>query len=1175
MAIGKEEFDGALGDFLSRRQMLQLMGLGAAGAMLAPRLLARPRLATPPGPVWLGDLPGYTIRSGTSLATGQMVIAAFDSNDNSVLLSVDAQTSAIRWSASTPSVAEFFTPAAANGVIYVATDTDGFQARSEATGSLIWSRAYAATENAPVIAGERVIFTTNDGAIVVLTTAGDLHWSYATGEVSEGPVGSITVSAGMVVAAVGSKVFAIDLLTGAFVWSYVPTAAAPEGITASSDTFYFTAGNTISAVSRLTGQHVWTSSLPAGTLSPPNYYSGSVYFAHSIGRFYALDPATGAQSWSTAITGYPVPSTIFVEEGVAFVPGFTNTITTQLQAIDLASKGTQPLAAVTLSGLQVLVGVESGVCYHAGFTNQIGSVDLLGLVHQVFVETELMTESYVRTAAGRVVPVAAALPSYRTHLQFFDPSRNPRIGKSIKVWASGPVTITSGGSTYALDVNKSTWLRTDSSGELAIVCTVPADQPTFTMPALYLWGNFMETGEAIVVYPDHDTLNTLSKTTAAALTAAKGYDGQPLLPAAATSFAPALAGVITNLLGNPTTSLANTQRSLVASVSGGQPIALANKYIAYPGSSTNLLYQPTQGSAARQLVVGPNKNWTATFNANGVPVFNPNGPTSVNTVGSGLTFTSIDDFVRNVVRGAAKITQIVFKAAADITHAIKDSLGNVYNLTVRALEDAVHILNGVLKTVLGDLKKAVQWLGYVFDWQAILNTKTQIDAMLTTRFNTLKGIVDSLIDNDIAKIRTFFQNAQTRVVHDLNSLTGAFGNTTFAGQQVQGNNPQAVYGMNGSKSYTKSRWLSSTFKENSSKSGPVSTQPDSNTDLVVGATQTFHDSLVGVPGTPGILEDPSIAQLPSELKTLIADLFELVTDPSKFTLVQFEQLLDALSGIAVSLLKLTELAIEMILGLIKQIFDAVLNLFQQHIHVPVLSPLYTAITGSTLSALDLISLLVAIPTSIITRATSTASAHPPVVGSGPADLLKIGALFAGFAYAAFDTLSDAFPDTGVFGVQIVVGASSLALLLFNLGGVTSGASYRQKAFYGAQFIPVATATVGAVFNRVPVLLPLKQAYDGFSRMVSSIYGMSMIIHSVLMAVDNECGFQGTPRNYILGQNIVTYAPSYFKFIGAGGKEGDPRTIILAAIDGLCDVTTVIMTSVHNYNNDSGNCIITL
>ncbi len=145
---------------------------------------------------------------------------------------------------------------------------------------------------------------------------------------------------------------------------------------------------------------------------------------------------------------------------------------------------------------------------------------------------------------------------------------------------------------------------TDAAGELSIVSTAES----FTSPALYLWGNFMELNEAIVIYPDHDTLNKLSTVKGQDLTSAKTYDGTPLLPATFTG-ADALASVISNTIGAPAAALAATRQQFATppNVNPRKYPRLRftqNTYIAYPGSSTNLLYQKVAGSTDRTYVAG-------------------------------------------------------------------------------------------------------------------------------------------------------------------------------------------------------------------------------------------------------------------------------------------------------------------------------------------------------------------------------------------------------------------------------------------------------------------------------------------------------------------------------------------------------------------------------------------
>ena len=58
-------------------------------------------------------------------------------------------------------------------------------------------------------------------------------------------------------------------------------------------------------------------------------------------------------------------------------------------------------------------------------------------------------------------------------------------------------------------------MQTDASGNLTLAISAfdhgtPAGTPNVACPPLLAWANFMSAGEAIVIYPDHESLGTLA-----------------------------------------------------------------------------------------------------------------------------------------------------------------------------------------------------------------------------------------------------------------------------------------------------------------------------------------------------------------------------------------------------------------------------------------------------------------------------------------------------------------------------------------------------------------------------------------------------------------------------------------------------------------------------------------
>ena len=103
-------------------------------------------------------------------------------------------------------------------------------------------------------------------------------------------------------------------------------------------------------------------------------------------------------------------------------------------------------------------------------------------------------------------------------------------------------------------------METDTSGNLTLALSAydngepgggTSGSPNLACPPLFAWANFMAAGEAIVIYPDHESLTQLSNvqgtttsadsavqgsgTAAVPLDQATGYDGSPLISSSGTT----------------------------------------------------------------------------------------------------------------------------------------------------------------------------------------------------------------------------------------------------------------------------------------------------------------------------------------------------------------------------------------------------------------------------------------------------------------------------------------------------------------------------------------------------------------------------------------------------------------------------------------------------------------
>lgn len=1064
-------------------------------------------------------------------ANGTIVVPIkSDSGDLAELYSFDVQTQALRWSQDLDGDDQS-TPLLRNGTLFM-RDTDHLHAVDFATGNPLWHSTYTIRQEL-AFAGGNLVFPTSDGRIVAVDLQGNQVWSTPVAGSGVSSSSSAVVSGSVVMVIFGDTVFAVSASTGALLWTQVTGDNTQRSLSIGNGNVYFRVGGFLRALDIVTGQQrwQWPPAASAAALASPWYYNGALYVYDTGGRFSAVQPDLGTTLWQLGLSGqgkilFDFP--VYFEDGVAYF-GFINAAAeATLYAVDLPSQGEQ-IVSFSPGGDAEIVGVETGISYFCTGSGGIAAVDLTDGVRQYFCESELIVEDYEASTGG--TGYKPSTTSFRTHLQLFDANKNPRAGASIKVWASEAMTIESGGKTYPVAPMTSVWLQADSLGELSLVSTADS----ITSPALYLWGNFMDAGEAMVVYPDHDTLGRLSTLQESDLSASKSYDGSAMLPSTYTAKQTSdLATMIRNTVGGTAQAMEATRQMHLAA----SPAAAAG-YLAFPESSPNILFQPMAGSSNRTYVPGEVTQWVAEFDTAGGVTFTP-GPAVADVEGIAKAF---DDFVNDVVKGARKVARVVWNWAENAAQTIYDDLGNAYKFVVSAVEHAAAVVAGALKTVVGDIKKAVQWLSYLFDWSDILSIHTQISNLVMSRFNGLKAWLDAQVANDVTAVHTFFQGLETSIEDSFAQALAAIGGGTLQSKQVKGNNPQTFYSAGGGKSYTKSRWLFEKVKSNAAQA-TVAFPSDPSDSFLTAIEKLVSDIGAKIEG------DSAFTSIPDDVKSVFADFSKLVTDPSAFATQSIEDIFDLVKDIVVALLQLVDAIVEGILEVLKDLIAAAIDVVTQTIHIPIVSELYAQLTGgSMLSVLDLCSLIIAVPTTLVQKALAATTEGNVVGAISLTD--NIAFIAAASFYAVMDALNDGLDFGEGFDTVTVVFKSfylGFGVLLEGLGFPTDIATNQtgDYLFYAATVTPLILAAVDIHYARKG---SSPAAWDKGAPFIGLTYGLAMLGASIGLAVTNA-HYRG--KNYLLMiQNIFTFLPYPFKPLSLGPT---PAKVALALIDGVCDLT---------------------
>jgi outer membrane protein assembly factor BamB len=1174
---------------------LQGMGFGLAGGALAAGL-GKPANATPvvldstTNPVFDALLPqGTTLIGEASLINGNLFVRTSTPTASGALLDIkcfDIQSNQFEFSLSqllltgqipptpfTDPVSDGLNVYAGNQQVIYAMDINGnalqeISVAGGTTGNIVSNLVLTNHD-------QNVIFFTDGGALSCFNISAQAPvWPAVhagTGLAGQG-ITPVLITSGSTVYVYGIQdsqtggLLAVNLNTGTPLYTSSPVLNVPAGTGASfssGNIFITGTGGVLTAHDAATGNQLW--SYPSsgnlnGPLLPPVCNNGQVLFADADGILHSVSQTTGAASWQASLPAKPASnSRIYVEDNIAYLAlGPSSSLT----AFGISLDRQQPLSYATQSA-GVFVGVQNGVCYFSHNSGRnIAGRSFTPDLHGLFSKSELM-EDYVASSGAPTTRT----PTYRTHLLFLDSNYNPRPMKSVRIWASDTVQIVTDQNTYTVDQNNGVWLTTDAAGELPIVIS-PTD---ISCPAIYVWNSYMLPGDAMLIYPDWETTNSLSNLQASGMPANNPWDQTPLF--AGVNGTDALASSIRNTIagGSQNTAVAARLAAHAQAITRDRrrghriPPRLtgAASYIAYPAATPNMAFAASYATVDPTRPYSPGAspiNWQLTIDSAGNCAFQPlpSGTVAV-TFGVHISF---HDLLDKVVHGIERITQIVANVAETISHTIttiaKDVV-SVYTLVIDSVEAAAAVVSSALKsalsTVLTDIIdpiiSAVKWLSTLFDWPSFLTTQRNITALVTSRLNNFVSWAGSESATELQQIHAFFSGLEGTITKLIDTAISTIGGSTLQSNQVQNNNPQAAYGANGANSYSQTKWLSSKVQGNVGQTTTVQTGVGDAANDILKA----FESLLSDIGAQ--LKTSDFAHIPDDLKQLFDGFSKLWTNPSEFVENTLTSILSLLRDLVVGFIQFVDAVIESILAQIPVILTAALSFLTAEIRMPVIDDIWSAIAGGQLTILNLIALGLAIPATIVGKIVGTAGSQD--IGDTGSVILASVVGFAGLWYGVMDSFSDLTNQSNS-------GPMAIANLALSVIGFFLAVPFDSKPtdIFGYTFY--LSASLSLVISALAIGVDKAASplvADAFSSVtlpsLNSFYGCTMVPFSVGMGLSYK-GFGGL----IMISNIFTFLPYVGKQLATGPKFTleTPQRAVPAAVDLVGDWTSAIINVVE-------------
>jgi outer membrane protein assembly factor BamB len=927
-------------------------------------------------------------------------------------------------------------------------------------------------------------------------------------------------------------VIAVNLSNGSLLWGKAPGAAThvpSGGMTIDQDRLYVTcADGTVVAMNLADGSIAWSKSKTnLAITSKPVVIGTAVYVGSTDGNLYAFDGATGNDLWQLN-AGSAITTDLVTEDGAIYfaTQGNGQELPPTFFSVDAASLGNDVLIYPVPDADTILFdqGQSNGVAYFYGRQN-VYAVNMDMILHEFNVDTKLTVEDYDTSTNNPTGNDTA----YRITLALNDPLKVPRVNQAVKVWASDTLDLSNrldnSGKPIQIGPDTPLWVQTDGSGQVSLAVSAYDDgshggsgstaSPLVNCPAIYAWANFMMPGEAIVIYPDHEHMANLSQVqgTAGTLEAARSYavqstlylnqattyDGSQLISSGYQDSASLtdIATTIRNAIGTRNAASVGAP-SLAASAAG--------KYIAYPASMPNVSYasdntQPT----TRLFVSGADPTFTMDISGasgkttNYQTIFDTSRPSNLpppSTVATGvvtiqmadgtLAITSIKDFFNKVVKGAEKVAKVAWQWASNAVNTVIHTAESIYQLTITTLEDAVTAVVGFLKSVVADIKKAIEWLSALFDWKAILANHTLIKTNVTNAFNQMQAWITKeigVLNTDASDITNMFGQVKGKGQSTTTATGQSVAGQTVQSQQGPNSNTNDVYNTGGNNNATQCKWLGHKSMEGGEGVGrpaPVrpkhlylpwmsqagmAAQPRSasgisdgpDLDTIFNAWATFVENI-------GKTIASDFNTFPAQLQAALTTFKDKFKDPKTMLGNAFTDILAVLAVLADDMINLgIEIAADFL-----QLVNTMLSQIQAFVteatpNIGFVSRLYTSLTGQSLTFLDLFALVVAVPTTILMEVLTGSKTQPP------SDLaLLAGNQPAGAMVTTTAEWVKIFLGTLAFILDAVGGLLDAYVYAWNFGNGSPELTFANRLDYAKSFIVWAVGVVLAAAWLSPI-----------------------------------------------------------------------------------------------------------
>ncbi|NEZ66433.1 hypothetical protein D0962_27355 [Leptolyngbyaceae cyanobacterium CCMR0082] len=542
--------------------------------------------------------------------------------------------------------------------------------------------------------------------------------------------------------------------------------------------------------------------------------------------------------------------------------------------------------------------------------------------------------------------------SYRTTLRF-----EPGAGE-IEIAATDLTQIEVDGTTYDIDEERSVSLSPNQLNQIMIT----SEANGLNTPGLKIRTSDMASNERVVIFPNREAHKQIAELEDGALWNAKDAKGNFIVDRKAHSKA-------------EVASAQNTIKRVMATVNYGEDTPTGKNRVqsanrAVSGTTIDKPWELTLGATGsakparpgdgrRSVIAKPliaerqvsSDEWqkllTQATPAEEEDSPEANGPV---TLGTARVF-SARRFGRRLGRkfkkAIKKATSVVIGKIKDIVHVIVKTAEGIIDFVVDTAEKVADFVEGVVETVVKSIKQFIEFLQFLFNWDDILETHRLLVKTINSALDSASGLVASAKGH----VSAFVDDLQDGLNKGANDLIRALG--VEPDEVDKGSSfdlPEAA------------EWLLNKIlggsKRSDSKTTPEEDLAEKDRTALSAMQQAFESFLEALKTAVNIKLEM--------FDGLIGTVETIIANPNRPELA-LATVIDTFRDVGIGTLDLGEDIIFIFLDIVVAAIELFQDLLNAEIRIPLVSALFKMLGAGKLTILNLTSLLVSIPATVMTK----------------------------------------------------------------------------------------------------------------------------------------------------------------------------------------------------------------